>query len=447
MVRILNAFWQSLGFAPRRKGKSVLVWGADLDAFTRVAPILAELARRNPRVNLYRVSPSPAVRARLAGGESTADALAPPAPFGPAMRLFLERPRAQLLLLAGEPDRWAARLIEQAAALDIAVVAVGGPADRPGSSETGGPEAWRSLVDLLVTWDAAAANASGRRAVDPAKVLRLDARDERAISALVDAVQPLIAARRLPPATAGADDQGPQGWVPALLSSPLLSPLIDRKYRRLDTLEALRAALGQPDTILCLGNGPSSEDPRLRGLSYDALFRVNHFWQPRGILTEPDGVFTGLRATIKAVRNPAIFVFQTREEEQKLLLKCLAMMRRIVFATAERLGVMDFDSFGVFQPTNGAVMLATAVALQPKRLIVAGIDLFQHPAGSYPGNSRTPNAYTIHHDRDTELQFILDTFDRFEGDLMILSEVLDGYWQAHVGDRRDRGAGAGARCP
>ena len=76
-------------------------------------------------------------------------------------------------------------------------------------------------------------------------------------------------------------------------------------------------------------------------------------------------------------------------------------------------------------------MLATAVALQPKRLIVAGMDLFQHPAGSYPGDSTTPNAYTVLHDRDTELAFILSRLDRFEGELTILSEILDGHWQTH----------------
>lgn len=442
MVQILSAIGQSLGFVPRRKGKSVLVWVANLEALARLEPILAELCRRNPRVHIYPVSPSSAVRARLAAQEWADGVLAPPAQFGPAMRLFLWRPRAQLLLLADEPDQRAARLIDHAAASDISVVVVRFSEAPPGSPKTAGSGGWRSRVDLFVIFDAVGADVLHRHAVDPQKVLQLDARDEGAASAVMDAVQPLIAARRMSLGSDGPDDQAASGWVRALMSSPVLAPLIRWKYKRIDTLEALRAALGAPGTIMCLGNGPSSEDPRLRDLPYDALFRVNHFWQPRGILTEPDGVFTGLRATIKAVRKPVVFVFQTREEEQKLLLKCLAMMRRIVFATADRLGVMDFESFGVFQPTNGAVMLATAVALQPKRLIVAGIDMYQHPAGSYPGDSGTPNAYTVHHDRDTELQFILGAFDRFQGELVILSEVLDGYWQAHVAGRQDRTAGA-----
>ena len=49
MVQILSAIGQSLGFVPRRKGKSVLVWVANLEALARLEPILAELCRRNPR--------------------------------------------------------------------------------------------------------------------------------------------------------------------------------------------------------------------------------------------------------------------------------------------------------------------------------------------------------------------------------------------------------------
>ena len=59
------------------------------------------------------------------------------------------------------------------------------------------------------------------------------------------------------------------------------------------------------------------------------------------------------------------------------------------------------------------------------------MDLFQHPDGSYPGDSTTPNAYTVLHDRDTELHFILGRFDRYQGELVILSDVLEGHWQAH----------------
>ena len=46
-----------------------------------------------------------------------------------------------------------------------------------------------------------------------------------------------------------------------------LRPLTGLKFERLESLEDLRRELGQPRTLLCLGNGPSSEDPRLAEVS------------------------------------------------------------------------------------------------------------------------------------------------------------------------------------
>lgn len=408
MLRILRALAQHLGFVPRRKGKSLLVWGASRQGFARVRPILEQVSERNPRLNVYYLVASPSLRSQLAAEGVVPDVFAAPARFGPWTDLCLIRSRAQLLLLADEPDAAGERLMERAVArgLPVATPAVLAPSARPG--EAAHSEGWRSKVTLPLAFDAG----------------------DVSVTAMADALQPLIAVKRTPRTLAATDGNRP-GGLAAGLPSALLAPIFRRKYRSIATLEELKAELDQPETILCLGNGPSSEDPRLAELPYDALFRVNHFWQERGFLTEPQLVFTGLRAAIKAVSDPVIFAFQTREEEAKLMLKCLSLPRRIAFATAERLGVMDFGDFGVFTPTNGAVMLATAVALQPKRLIVAGMDLFQHPAGSYPGDSTTPNAYTVLHDRDTELAFILSRLDRFEGELTILSEILDGHWQTH----------------
>ena len=59
------------------------------------------------------------------------------------------------------------------------------------------------------------------------------------------------------------------------------------------------------------------------------------------------------------------------------------------------------------RPTSGAIMLASAVALQPDQLVIAGLDMFRHPEGSYPGDRKTMNAYTPAHSYDQELAFIL----------------------------------------
>jgi hypothetical protein len=443
MRQFLSVFAQSLGFVPRRKGKSVLVWVTSLGGFARAQPILSELSKRSPRLNVYHLSPSPSLRSQLATEGLASDILAAPARFGPWMQLSLLRARAQLLIVVDEPDKAAIKLIDRAAARDIPVVA--GPLSEHPDRLAENPhlDTWRSLVDLFIAFDEASVATLHRLGVEPEKVLRSGPPQDEAVMAVVDALQPLIAVKRLPLGWGAIGGRGRRGGLPADPSSSLLSPILRWKYRSITTLEDLKAELGRPETIMCLGNGPSSEDPRLGDLHYDALFRVNHFWLPRGFLTKPQVVFTGIRAAIKAVANPVIFAFPTREEEGKLMLKCLPLARRIAFATAERLGIMDFDDFGVFTPTNGAVMLATAVALQPKRLIVAGMDLFQHPAGSYPGDSTTPNAYTVLHDRDTELHFILSRFDRFEGELVILSEILDGHWRAHDKASPERTAESG----
>jgi hypothetical protein len=76
-------------------------------------------------------------------------------------------------------------------------------------------------------------------------------------------------------------------------------------------------------------------------------------------------------------------------------------------------------------------MLATAVALQPARLVISGIDLFSHPDGSYPGDTKTPNAYTPGHDAGSELSLLLEALDLYHGELIILSEALRTQWEAH----------------
>ena len=60
-------------------------------------------------------------------------------------------------------------------------------------------------------------------------------------------------------------------------------------------------------------------------------------------------------------------------------------------------------------------MVATAAALEPTRLVIAGMDLFQHPAGAYPGDPTTPNDYLLMHDRETELAIVDEALRRFRG--------------------------------
>lgn len=232
--------------------------------------------------------------------------------------------------------------------------------------------------------------------------------------------------QRLGERLAAVGDDRPQGL------HGLLCRLTHRLGPTVETVEALRRRLGAPGTILCLGNGPSSETPSLAETRHDALFRVNHMWSERGLLVHPDVVFTGLRSAIRAVSGRPVFIAQTVGGVERLALMRWAALKRFATATAATLGVMPRD----IVPTNGAVMLAVAVALEPKRLVIAGMDLFRHPEGAYPGDGATANAYAPLHDPDAELDFILGVLDGYDGELEIVGEALSNEWDQHV-ERRD----------
>ena len=207
-------------------------------------------------------------------------------------------------------------------------------------------------------------------------------------------------------------------------------PLSSRLRRYHDAAE-LGAGLHMPDTILCLGNGPSSEQPELLQERYDALFRVNHKWLERGFLCDPDVVFTGSRPAMTSLKR---VIFGLQNEHQARRLAALALFDptrpRTGFFVVDEINphARDF-AWGPLRPTNGATMIAAAVALQPRRLVVAGIDLFQHPDGSYPGDRETPNAFSPAHTREAELAFLLAMFANFRGELVIYGEVLAREWQ------------------
>ena len=142
---------------------------------------------------------------------------------------------------------------------------------------------------------------------------------------------------------------------------------------------------------------------------------------------------SGSKATLSKVRN-AIFAFQTRASESRLLRPLLwqGLTAPQRYTTLERYPLfLAEEPWCRIRATNGAAMLATAVALQPARLIVSGIDLFSHPEGSYPGDKETANAYTPGHRPDSELSLLLEALGRYRGDLVILSPALKAAWGDH----------------
>lgn len=214
---------------------------------------------------------------------------------------------------------------------------------------------------------------------------------------------------------------------------------------RIQSNEALAEKLDYPRTIVCLGNGPSSEHEELAALDYDCMFRVNATWLERGFMMDPDVVFCGSAAAMKDKRLSNAIVGAGDATAERRLLKermfypqrwplsyfATNEMERFTVAFYEKLSTRTEQRFPIdWYPTNGARMLAVAAALKPDRLIVAGIDLFAHPRGAYAGRTNVPNSYAAQHDRDLECEFIFSVFDQFDGELIILSEVLLDRWKA-----------------
>lgn len=388
-----------LGFVRTRKGRGIVLLSGSTDG---LAFVHAALRERFPRLNAYTLAELPDASSLRALPRSVT-----------ACRRLLVRTRAHALIVDDRVEG-AEPLLAAARRAGIASVLV---------SATGDVDA--RAFDLALYPQAGGA-------VAPAG--HIDRTRADAVPALIELLEPAL--RR-------AQRQGKQRRLPERLGRWLLldGPLgawFQRRFQPLGDLDALRLALGSPHTVLCLGNGPSSEDEVVRDVDHDALFRVNHAWRARGVLTEAACVFTGLRASVKAQPPGTPFVFQTRADAEDLRYRCATLPGPVRYTTAEDLGVYgphDTSAGDVFRPTNGAIMVAVAAALQPARLVISGIDLFSHPAGTYPGDASTPNAYTIAHDRDDELAFMFSALDRYGGELVILNEVLRDAWAAHCGQR------------
>ena len=199
-----------------------------------------------------------------------------------------------------------------------------------------------------------------------------------------------------------------------------------RRGRQIDDFAALGERLGHPKTILCLGNGPSSEDPRLLDIEHDRLFRVNWRWLERSMLCRPDMVFVGDLRTTARLRS-CVFGFRTLAWESEILLRHLLLhgsLRCIEYFTHERVSPFLGDDAWPAHPTNGVVMVATAAALQPRRLILAGMDLYLDPRGRYPGDPTPENDFPQMHSRAVEIEILDRVLTSFRGETWILSEPL-----------------------
>jgi hypothetical protein len=187
-------------------------------------------------------------------------------------------------------------------------------------------------------------------------------------------------------------------------------------------LAALKAKLGSPAAICCLGNGPSSEDPTIQNQHFAAVFRVNYQWKTRHFAVNPAVIFTA-DADLPPQNTDAVLVFPGRPDANRILLHHCRKNRppRAGYAVFPEL--LDTGNWPAW-PTNGALMIATAAALKPQKIVIAGIDLYRHPAGKYPGDASEINDYDMIHNRETDIAFIRAALKAFTGELVILSDDL-----------------------
>jgi hypothetical protein len=219
--------------------------------------------------------------------------------------------------------------------------------------------------------------------------------------------------------------------IPALPSakavscpSPIASKLVAAAAGRpIRDLADLAARLRSPRAILCVGNGPSSEDPRLSSLEFDCLFRVNWTWRTRNILTKPDMVFT---ADPDLPDRGAILGFPSEAVGIPIILRHILLLRpsRAGYVFLDEILDRPRQAAERILPTNGAVMISAAAALRPERLMIAGIDLYEHPEGRYPGDAVAADGYAREHSRAVDLAHIRSALGTYRGELVIVSKAL-----------------------
>lgn len=427
-----EGFLVRLGQARPPGERTFWVLGHRREDFEAAADLVEAVMARYPRVDILFTAPQAQTRAWLRERYPRGVVLPPPLPLAFIGNRFLVNLNVRGILVLGAPAAGDAAALKAAAGRAIPAAA----AELPGAPLiAGGVSAEAAAAPLAHRF--VSSESSRERLLeagaDGARITLLPPEGDQRAAAFMEVIAYLLAQDlKLIRSKQRPFRRWVERTMQRCLGSPRLRGLLAAKVRRFDSLEELRRELGDPQTILCLGNGPTSEDPAVGETPHDCLFRVNDLWLSRGFLTKPDMVFTGSKGTLSLVKG-AIFGLYSIKSEARLLVAPLLRptVWRFRCATIERFNLfLSEPRWAEVRPTNGAVMLATAVALQPARLVISGIDLFSHPAGSYPGDTTTPNAYTPGHNAESELAILLEALSLYQGELTILSPALREQWEA-----------------
>ena len=373
-----------------RAEASVWIHGSSPQEFEAAGAVLAGLVSGKPQLRPVLTSRSPETVAFLRQWlpEGQAGLL----PWGCTSGRYFRRVHPHLIVLLGGGQSFPRGAFLRARQARVPVAVFGHPASQGGGVET----------------------------VDPHLIFeRIDHRPEDVLESLRPLLPPL------------PDVDVSQAWLKGTLRDTVgqsrLWSSASRWWstRRIDDWEVLRRRLGRPRVVLCLGNGPSSEDPRLSELGHDCLMRVNWRWRERALLTRPDMVFVGDADTIyKAPR--CVFGLWNRSIESAMLLRHLVTRGpgRMEYVTLERLSPLIGGRVWPARPTNGALMIVAAAGLSPERLIISGMDLFRHPQGPYPGETLARNQYARAHSPQVDMAIIDLALRDYPGEVVILSDIL-----------------------
>ena len=417
----MNAILSRLGWVSLPQNRSVVLCVPDIDACPYASQVILQWRKEHPRTSFFLIPGDEKARSWL-----SRNCLEPligfPINSAPTSMLFLLMGRVRIIINLGHLSWLPAKLLNKAYDMGVPLIAVRCSLPIQHPHQTYSRE--HRLIDWWEPRDLATSRELRDLGVSEDRIAVPSRSDKPSTESWAKLQQ--LAARR-PPVRSAL-----QHLVLKGLESPFWRRLIARRAKPLDSIDEFRQALDGPQSILCLGNGPSCEDPALEQHAYDSLFRVNYRWRSRGKFTRADVVFTGQKRTLFSV-HPRIFAFQTRRAEVQLVTHQIfnPLCRRMSYVTLERLGILEGENWDLIRPTNGATMIAAAVALKPRKLIIGGIDLFENPAGAYPGDTATPNAYVAVHDAQAELKFVLETLQRFKGELIIIGDVLRHKWRQY----------------
>jgi hypothetical protein len=77
-----------------------------------------------------------------------------------------------------------------------------------------------------------------------------------------------------------------------------------------------------------------------------------------------------------------------------------------------------------YKPSNGAIMIGLAAALNPQWIVVAGIDLYEHPGGRYPSDALAVDGYSRDHNRECDIDFICKSLEQYQGETLVIGDAL-----------------------